>query len=317
MANFVNAESLTYAGKEGQEIFSKDILDLDLRGYGITYMDGVKSKQKLYTGEVGDLWQAYTCPFSPNGSVNLSESYIEPAAIKVNLEQCYDAFWPTFMVEQTEISLNGGVPQTFNDWFFNQKLRPQMAKEYQEIFFKGDKKYTGTTKQYLKVVDGVEKQLNDATGATKIKGEALTVDNAIAQVEAVVMKGVDNAAKADVDTSDYKIFMNYADVNLLRIALGKLMNGNSTTDVFSNYSKDGDKIGFDGFEIVPTMQSRGVIIFGPAKNLVLGYDTFDSHIEYRVIDMKETTGDNEFRVIAISNIAVGIVLPELFVISKA
>ena len=65
------------------------------------------------------------------------------------------------------------------------------------------------------------------------------------------------------------------------------------------------------------MQSRGVIIFGPAKNLVLGYDTFDSHIEYRVIDMKETTGDNEFRVIAISNIAVGIVLPELFVISKA
>lgn len=56
---------------------------------------------------------------------------------------------------------------------------------------------------------------------------------------------------------------------------------------------------------------------GPAKNLVLGYDTFDSHIEYRVIDMKETTGDNEFRVIAISNIAVGIVLPELFVISKA
>lgn len=114
--------------------------------------------------------------------MNLSESYIEPAAIKVNLEQCYDAFWPTFMVEQTEISLNGGVPQTFNDWFFNQKLRPQMAKEYQEIFFKGDKTYAGTTKQYLKVVDGVEKQLNDALGSTKIKGEALTVDNAITRL---------------------------------------------------------------------------------------------------------------------------------------
>ena len=64
------------------------------------------------------------------------------------------------------------------------------------------------------------------------------------------------------------------------------------------------------------MQSRNTIIFGPVKNLVLGYDTFDSHIEYKLIDMRETTGDNMFRVLAISNIAVGIILPELFVYAK-
>ena len=54
---------------------------------------------------------------------------------------------------------------------------------------------------------------------------------------------------------------------------------------------------------------------GPVNNLVLGFDTFDSHTEYRLIDMRETTGDNSFRVLALSNIAVGIVLPELFVYS--
>ena len=71
-----------------------------------------------------------------------------------------------------------------------------------------------------------------------------------------------------------------------------------------------------GFEVVPTMQSKNTIIVGPAKNLVLGYDTFDSHIEYKLIDMRETTGDNMFRVLAISNIAVGIIMPELFVYAK-
>ena len=71
-----------------------------------------------------------------------------------------------------------------------------------------------------------------------------------------------------------------------------------------------------GYEIVPSMISAGKMIFGPARNLVLGYDTFDSHIEYKLIDMKETTGDNMFRVLAISNIAVGVILPELFVLSE-
>ena len=36
------------------------------------------------SGEVGDLFQAYTCPL-PEGNVILSEEFIEPTAIKVNL----------------------------------------------------------------------------------------------------------------------------------------------------------------------------------------------------------------------------------------
>ena len=52
MANFIDLSNITYCGKEAQEIFSKDIYDIDLRQYGITFMDGVKGKQKIYTGEI-------------------------------------------------------------------------------------------------------------------------------------------------------------------------------------------------------------------------------------------------------------------------
>ena len=82
MSNFIDLTGLTYCGAEAREIFSKDIYDIDLRQYGITFMDGVKGKMKIYTGEIGDAWQLYTCPFSPAGSASLAEAYIEPAAIK-------------------------------------------------------------------------------------------------------------------------------------------------------------------------------------------------------------------------------------------
>ena len=315
MESFVNLDNLTYCGKEGREIFSKDIYDLDLRSYGVTYMDNLKGKQKIYTGEIGDVWQEYTCAFTPEGEVVLSEDFIEPAAIKVNMEECYDKFWNTYLVEQTEISLHGGIPQTFGEWFFA-KLRDEMKKEYQEIFFKGDTGYTGTTKQYLKVTDGVEKILDDSADATKITGASITVSNVIAQLEATIMSGLSVASDNEVETDGYKIFMNYSDVKVLRVALGKLIDLNLTNRVFDNYGTENGHIYVMGFEIVPTMQSKNTIIFGPARNLVLGFDTYDSHVEYRLINLRETTGDNAFRIIAISNIGVGVVFPELFTISK-
>ena len=312
MANFINVSGLTYCGKEAQEIFSKDIYDIDLRQYGITFMDGVKGKVKLYNGEIGDAWQVYTCPFTPAGAASLAESFIEPAAIKVNQENCYDTFWNTFLVDQTEISLRGGVPQTFGDWYFG-KLRQKMAKEYQEIFWQGDKARTASTKTYLKVTDGIEKKMAALPSDNKYTVTAFTVSNIIEQVEAIILKGIDVANKAEVDTEGYKVFMNHADVRVLEIALGKLCCGNNINDRFANYGRENGRIFVMGYEIVPSMIGKNRVVFGPARNLVLGYDTFDSHLEYKLIDMRETTGDNMFRVLAISNIAVGIIMPELFV----
>jgi hypothetical protein len=244
----------------------------------------------------------------------LAEAFIEPAAIKVNQENCYDTFWNTFLVDQTEISLRGGIPQSFGEWYFG-KLRQKMAKEYQEIFWGGDTGRTASTKTYLKAADGVEKQLGANTGVTTGATSAFTVDNILAQVEGAISSAISVAATAEVDTEDYKVFMNHADVRVLEVALGKICCPNKES-IFSNYARANGRIYIMGFEVVPTMQSRNTIIVGPARNLVLGYDTFDSHLEYKLIDMRETTGDNMFRVLAISNIAIGIIMPELFVFMK-
>ncbi len=310
MSNFVQVNNLTYEGEYAKEIFVKNLYESKLKQMGITYMPGVKGKQQLVSGEVSDLFQKFTCPFSASGSATLAEKWIEGVPMKVNLEQCYDSFWPTFMAAQTEVSLNGGIPQSFFEWFFNDMLIKELGKEYEQIFWNGDK--TSGATDTLKIADGLVKQLNADSKVNKIIGSALTVDNIVSQVEAVALKGIE--AAADTDMTDYKLFMNVNDVRLLNVALAKeaILN----TQVWANFGREGDKIYAYGFEVVPCMIAKNNIVLSPAKNLVLGYDIADSEVSYKIIDMRQTTLDNTFRVGVITNIAIGYVYPELIVVSK-
>ena len=310
MANFVQVNNLTYEGEYAKEIFVKNLYESKLKQMGITYMPGVKGKQQLVSGEVSDLFQKFTCPFEASGSATLAEKWIEGVPMKVNLEQCYDSFWPTFMAAQTEVSLNGGIPQSFFEWFFNDMLIKELGKEYEQIFWNGDK--TSGATDTLKIADGLVKQLNADPKVNKINGSVLTVDNIVSQVEAVALKGIE--AAADTDMTDYKLFMNVNDVRLLNVALAKeaILN----TQVWANFGREGDKIYAYGFEVVPCMIAKNNIVLSPAKNLVLGYDIADSEVSYKIIDMRQTTLDNTFRVGVITNIAIGYVYPELIVVSK-
>ena len=310
MSNFVQVNNLTYEGEYAKEIFVKNLYESKLKQMGITYMPGVKGKQQLVSGEVSDLFQKFTCPFEASGSATLAEKWIEGVPMKVNLEQCYDSFWPTFMAAQTEVSLNGGIPQSFFEWFFNDMLIKELGKEYEQIFWNGDK--TSGATDTLKIADGLVKQLNADPKVNKINGSVLTVDNIVSQVEAVALKGIE--AAADTDMTDYKLFMNVNDVRLLNVALAKeaILN----TQVWANFGREGDKIYAYGFEVVPCMIAKNNIVLSPAKNLVLGYDIADSEVSYKIIDMRQTTLDNTFRVGVITNIAIGYVYPELIVVSK-
>lgn len=307
--NFVAPENIKYVGKQANEIMSKPIYESDLYSYGITYRPGVKGKEQLIHGEVGELFQTYTCAFSPSGDVKLTEQWIEPFEMKINLQECYDKFWPSFMAEETRRAYVGeNIPRTFFEWFFNEMLIKEMKKEYEEIFWNGDKASTGST-EYIKLGDGVVKQVNAATGSTKITGSTITVDNVLDQIKAVAEK-----ADINVDDEEYKIFMNKGQMKVLKTALGneKIFDNY----VWNNFTKEGDKIYAYGFEIVPSRIAKDVILLAPRKNLILGYDLESDQTAFQILDLSQVTGDNEFRVIALCNMAVGIVYPELMVISK-
>ena len=186
-----------------------------------------------------------------------------------------------------------------------------MKKEYQEIFWKGDKAYAGSTKKYLKVTDGIEKLLKSDQHSVKVSNlEAFTIDNIVSQVEAQVLKANEHAAELEVDTEDYKIFMNYADVKLLKNALGKTCCiSNSNVAIFQNETLSASGV----INIMKGMSALVTSAMSLISSLFDSIFNFISQSEFKLIDMRETTGDNMFRVLAISNIAVGLVLGELFV----
>lgn len=307
ITNFVAPENIAYKGKEANEIMSKPVYESDLYGYGITYRPGVKGKEQLIVGEVSDLFQTYTCAFSPNGEVNLSEQWIEPFTMKINLQECYDKYWPSFMAEETRRAYVGetNIPRTFFQWFFDDMLVKEMKKEYEEIFWNGDKTKSGI----LALGDGVVKKITESPKSQKITGATLTVDNILAQISAV-------AAKADinVDDADYKIYINKGQMKVLKTALGNEKIRDNY--VWSNFTKEGEKVYAYGFEVVPCRIAKDTILLAPNKNLILGYDLESDQTAFQILDLSQVTGDNEFRVIAMCNMAVGVVYPELMVISK-
>lgn len=304
--NFVAPINIEYKGKEANEILSKPIYESDLYSYGITYRPGVRGKEQLIVGEVSELFQTYSCAFEANGKVSLAEQWIEPFNMKINLQECYDTFWPTFMAEETRRAYVGeNIPRTFFEWFFNDMLIKQMKREYEEIFWNGD---TSKESGILSLGDGIVKKLAN-TEAKKVTGAVLTVDNILDQITAV-------AAMADinVDDADYKIFINKGQMKILKTALGneKIFNNY----VWNNFTKEGEKVYAYGFEVVPTRIAKDVILLAPNKNLILGYDLESDQTSFQILDLSQVTGDNEFRVIAMCNMAVGLVYPELMVISK-
>ena len=304
--NFVAPINIEYKGKEANEILSKPIYESDLYSYGITYRPGVRGKEQLIVGEVSELFQTYSCAFEANGKVSLAEQWIEPFNMKINLQECYDTFWPTFMAEETRRAYVGeNIPRTFFEWFFNDMLIKQMKREYEEIFWNGD---TSKESGILSLGDGIVKKLEN-TEAKKVTGAVLTVDNILDQITAV-------AAMADinVDDSEYKIFINKGQMKILKTALGneKIFNNY----VWNNFTKEGEKVYAYGFEVVPTRIAKDTILLAPNKNLILGYDLESDQTSFQILDLSQVTGDNEFRVIAMCNMAVGLVYPELMVISK-
>ena len=313
MTDFINKSGLTYEGKEAQEIFVKNLYTSNVHNLGVRMLPGVKGKQKLNSGEVGDMFQAYSCPFSPKGNVKISESFIEPIKIKVNLEECFDGFKDTWMVESTEASLNGNIPTPFYDWFFGKALTPELNKEYEEIWFNGDTEYMEDTKEYLKLGDGIVKKLDKTPGTVKVTGSKLTVANILGEIAKVAEK-VDNLEN---DVEDYRIYINYKDYRKVLTALGQASaDGVKTIDVWSNFVKDGDGVAAYGMKLMPCRIAESVMIASHPQNLVLGYDIENSEIQYKIVDMRETTLDDTFRVGVISNIAAGVVFPETTVLYK-
>lgn len=310
----ITIDNITYVGEQATEIFTQDIFNIDIVAQdAINVLVDVRGKKQLLSGQVKAWFEKYTCAWKNTTEATLAEKWIETTPIDLGGEFCYGEFYGTFLTESLRVSINHNqeVPP-FTEWLFTQ-LRKEMSRAYQELFWRGDEDSNNVK---LNAVDGIEKKLEESDDVEKIDGAAFTVDNILAQVKAAVKKAIDLAGAAQIDTADHKVYLNWNDYKYLEMALGDLCCEVSSERVFANYTKDGNGIAIYGFPVVKTMQSPSTVIVAPAKALTLACDIFDSHITYKVVDMRESNLDDILRWRAISNLGTGILFDDLIVYSR-
>lgn len=310
----IKVDNITYVGQEATEIYTQDLFSIDIVAQdAINVLVDVRGKRQLLSGKVKAWFEKYTCAWKNTTESSLSEKWIDTEVIDLGGEFCYGEFFQTFLTESLRVSINHNqeVPP-FTEWLFGQ-LRKEMSRAYQELFWRGD---TASNNKELNAVDGIEKKLKDSQDVEKITGSAFTLQNILAQVKAAALKAIELAGAAEIDTAEHKIYMNWNDIKLLQFALGDLCCEVSSERVFSNFTLTNGQIAIYGIPVVATMQTPSTIIVAPAKALTLATDIFDSHITYKVVDMRESTLDDILRWRAISNLGTGILFDDLIVYSR-
>lgn len=309
----IKVDNITVIGQQANEIFTEDLYSIDIvRQNAINVMPNVKGRTQLLAGKVKAWFEKYTCEWKNTTEATMSEKWIDTEVIDLGGQFCYGEFYQTWLSDSMNASINHGteVPP-FTEWLFRE-LRKEMARAYQKLFWRGD---TASNDKTLKAVDGIEKKLLASNDVTKITGSAFTVANVLAQVEAAILQGIALANAAEIDTDEFKVYMNHADIKTLNMALGKLCCDVQDNRIFNNYTKEGDTIYIYGFPVIPTMQTASSVIFAPEKSLHLATDIFDAHTTYKVIDMRESTLDDICRWRCIASLGTGILFDSVIVYS--
>ena len=310
----IKVDNITYVGQQATEIYTQDLFNIDIVAQdAINVLVDVRGKRQLLSGKVKAWFEKYVCSWRNTTQSSLEEKWIETEVIDLGGEFCYGEFFQTYLTEALRVSINHNQDVTpFTEWLF-EHLRKEMSRAYQELFWRGD---TASEKKEIKAVDGIEKKLEASSKVVKINGAAFTTDNILNQVKAAVKKAIDLAGAAQIDTADHKVYLNWNDYKYLEMALGDLCCEVRGDRVFSNYTLSNGQIAIYGMPVVKTMQSPSTVIVAPAKALTLATDIFDSHITYKVVDMRETNLDDVLRWRAISNLGTGILFDDLIVYSR-
>lgn len=310
----VKIDNITYVGEQAQEIYSQDLFGIDIVAQDvINVLVDVRGKRQLLSGEVKAWFEKYTCAWKNTTESSLQEKWIDTEVIDLGGEFCYGQFYNSYLTEAIRVSITHGTDvQPFTDWLFA-KLRSEMSRAYQELFWRGD---TASEKKELKAVDGIEKKLEESDGVDKVDGAKFTTDNVLEQVKAAVKKAIDAAAEKGVDTETHVVYLNYNDYKYLEMALGDLCCEVAGNRIFNNYTMNGGVISIYGMPVHKTMQSPSTVIVAPKKALTLATDIFSSHLTYKVVDLRESNLDDVLRWRAISNLGTGILFDDLIVYSR-
>jgi len=283
----------TYSGEFSGKYIAAALLSADTLDKGlITIMPNVKFKSVIKKASTDDIVKDATCDFQTGqGTLTLTEKILQPEEFQVNLDICKKDLHSDWEAAQMGYSAFDNLPANFSD-FVLAHVAAKVADRTEKNIWSGS---TATSGQF----DGFATLLAADTGlpaGQDIVGTAVTAANVVSELGDVV-----DAIPTAVYGSDDLVI--YAASNVIRAytrALGGFQSGGVGANGYENKGNN-QSLGSLFFDGIPVVAARGaaddMIIAAEKSNLFFGTGILNDMNEVRVIDMAETDGSQNVRVV--------------------
>ena len=283
----------TYAGEFSGKYIAAALLSADTLDKGnITIMPNVKFKSVIKKASTDDIVKDATCDFQTGqGTLTLTEKILQPEEFQVNLDICKKDLHSDWEAAQMGYSAFDNLPSNFSD-FVLAHVASKVADRTEKNIWSGS---TATSGQFdgfatLLAADG------DLPAGQDIVGTAVTAANVVDELGTVV----DAIPTAVYGSEDLAI---YAASNVVRAytrALGGFQSGGQGAAGYENKGNNQSlgSLFFDGIPVIPCRGAADDMIIAAEKsNLFFGTGILSDLNEVRVIDMAETDGSQNVRVV--------------------
>jgi len=277
-----------FAGKYlGAALLSASTLDAG----AVTILPNIKYKAAMKVGTFSNLVRSADCDFDATTSgLTLTEKVLTPSELQVNLQICKKELHADWEAAQMGFSAFDELPPLFSDYVIS-RVAAEVANATETSIWSGAAG-EGSFDGFLQVAlaDG---DVNDITAV------AIDSSNVIAQLGSVVDSAVTNCP-AILGKEDLTLYVSTNVAQAYIRALGGFAAtiGGAGTDNKGTQWYNGGALSFEGINIfVAKGFGSNKALLTPKSNLFFGTGLLDNRNEVRVIDMSETDGSQNVRVV--------------------
>ena len=288
----------TYAGDALKQYILACILGGEtLSTAGISVQTNIKYKRKIKKLAVGNIVQCGSCDFTPTSGVTITEAVLEPCEMKINEEICFEDLYQLWDSADMAAGIhNQQIPQSLMDALVEGYTK-EAAQEIEKAIWQNDDDATGTT--YCACFDGYKKILLEGgavTGATS----AVTSTNIVTLLNKIY-ELLPDCVRAK-PKNELVIFLSHKALAMYEMNL-------ATQGVRTSIEAGVPTLYGIELKAISGLPNDNIMVMGERANFYVGTDLESDFNEIKLIDMRQTTGDDSVRFIMKYKLDVAIAYP--------
>ena len=273
-----------FAGKYlGAALLSASTLDAG----AVTILPNIKYKAAMKVGTFSNLVRSADCDFDATTSgLTLTEKVLTPAELQVNLQICKKELHADWEAAEMGFSSFDELPPLFSDYVIS-RVAAEVANATETSIWSGA---AGEGS-----FDGFDALLT-ADGGADVAEATVTSANVIAELGKIV----DAAPSTILGKEDLTLFVSSNIAQAYIRALGGFAAtiGSNGVDGKGTMWYNGGALSFEGINMfVAKGMANNKAILGQKSNLFFGTGLLDDRNEVRVIDMADSDGSQNVRVV--------------------